>query len=230
MTCRIKLNFLQGTEMTNHLEDLLGKILIAVVFFGLTGVQFLSVVAMLADPWSFDGWLLAFLSRALSLNFLLLVVYLTLTRFPPVDSAQGIEPRISALVGTFALMLLVVLPTGSVGPAWRLFATILIVVGSALSIYAISFLGRSFSIMATARELVQTGPYSVVRHPLYLAEAISIIGIIISNWSVAALILGTIQFGFQFRRMHNEERVLRRNFPEYRAYSERVPMIVPFSR
>jgi protein-S-isoprenylcysteine O-methyltransferase Ste14 len=43
----------------------------------------------------------------------------------------------------------------------------LIVVGHLLAVYALAWLGRSFSIMAEARRLVTDGPYAVVRHPLY---------------------------------------------------------------
>jgi protein-S-isoprenylcysteine O-methyltransferase Ste14 len=124
-------------------------------------------------------------------------------------------------------MLLVVLPTGSVGPEMLMFSTLLVIVGSALSIYCLFWLGRSFSIMATARTLVTGGPYAVVRHPLYAAEAISVVGVMIANWSLAALLVGVVQFAFQFRRMANEEQILRTTFPEYLTYAARVPMLVP---
>jgi protein-S-isoprenylcysteine O-methyltransferase Ste14 len=100
-------------------------------------------------------------------------------------------------------------------------------IGTIFSIYCLHYLGRSFSIMASARELVTHGPYGVVRHPLYLAEGISTVGVILLNWSIWAVMLGLVQMALQFRRMLNEEKVLRAAFPEYADYAARVPMIVP---
>ena len=61
----------------------------------------------------------------------------------------------------------------------------MIVFGTLASVYCLYYLGRSFSIMACARELVTHGPYGVIRHPLYVAEAITVLGIIIANGFVA---------------------------------------------
>ena len=213
--------------MNSKLEDILGKLLMTVAFSYLTGKQVLSIITLLQAPFAFDSWLLIVISRTFSLVFLLLVLYLTLTRLPPKDSAQGIEPRISAIAGTFMLMLLVVLPTGHVPANLQLLATVLIVSGTVLSIVSLYWLGRSFSIMASARSLVQHGPYGIVRHPLYLTEGMTVVGIIITNWSLPALALGVVQFAFQFRRMHHEEQILRQTFPEYEDYAKRVPMFIP---
>lgn len=213
--------------MTSRLEDITGKVFIVLVFFYFTLKQLASIVAIIRFRESIDFWELVLSSRALGLLFLCMVVGLTVIRLPPKHSAKGVEPRLSALAGTFILMLLVVLPAGTVGPELLLVSTALIAIGTGLSIYCIFWLGRSFSIMATARALVTSGPYAVVRHPLYAAEAISVVGFLIAHWSVAALVLGAAQFAFQFRRMFNEEHVLRCEFPEYADYASRVPMFIP---
>jgi protein-S-isoprenylcysteine O-methyltransferase Ste14 len=124
-------------------------------------------------------------------------------------------------------MLLVVLPTATPGLEMRFLSTVLIVVGTLLSIACALWLGQSFSIMATARRLVIKGPYSVIRHPLYAAEAITLVGIVISTWSIASISVGALQFILQYRRILNEERVLSAAFPEYDAYAQRVPMLIP---
>ncbi|NNC36372.1 MAG: isoprenylcysteine carboxylmethyltransferase family protein [Hyphomonadaceae bacterium] len=216
--------------MINKIEDNLGKSLMIFVFAILAFIQSGSVAYLFRFPDQIDNWWLVLISRSFSLIFLVMVVLFTLLRLPPKDNADGIEPRISSIVGTFAMMALIVLPTGEVSEGFRVFSTIMIVVGTLLSIYCLRWLGRSFSIMATARKLVTSGPYGIVRHPLYLVEAITSMGIIISNWSVAAVVVGTIHFAFQFRRMFNEERVLRRTFPEYEKYAEQTPFIIPFSK
>ena len=156
-----------------------------------------------------------------------MVVGLTLIRLQPRQSAEGLEPRLSAFAGTFTLMLLIVLPTGTVSPEWMAASTAMIAVGTALSIYCLIWLGRSFSMMATSRDLVTSGPYSIVRHPLYVAEAISSIGFLVAHWSLAAVLAGGLHFAFQIRRAFIEERILRRTFVEYEDYARSVPMLVP---
>lgn len=213
--------------MNARTEDLLGKALMLAVFAALAIRQGLSLATTLGSASRPPMWLLGTASQFLSLVFVAFVVLMTLRRLPPRSSALGIEPRITAIAGTFALLALVWLPAGRVGVGVQLAATLLLFVGTAASIYCLHFLGRSFSIMASARDLVTRGPYGVVRHPLYLAEGISTIGIILLHWSTAAVIVGAIQIALQFRRMQNEEGVLRAAFPDYAAYAARVPMIIP---
>lgn len=216
--------------MNRKLEDNIGKTLMIIVFYVLTLLQIISIITLFKSPESVDRFWLVFISRSFSLIFLMMVVFFTIRRLPPKDSATGIEPRISSIIGTFALMALIVLPTGEVSDGFRILSTILIVTGTLLSIYCLRWLGRSFSIMATARKLVTGGPYGVVRHPLYLVEALTSIGVVISNWSIASVLVGVVHFAFQFRRMYNEEGVLRKTFPEYEQYAMQTPFIIPFSK
>ncbi len=88
------------------------------------------------------------------------------------------------------------------------------------------WLGQSCAVMAAARKLVTGGPYRFVRHPLYAAELIMILGLILWNLSLtSALLLVAITLP-QLRRAHNEEQVLRQAFPEYEDYARRVPKII----
>ena len=47
----------------------------------------------------------------------------------------------------------------------------------------IAYLGKSFSIIPQARRLVREGPYSVVRHPLYLAEEVALLSCLLRFFS-----------------------------------------------
>jgi protein-S-isoprenylcysteine O-methyltransferase Ste14 len=89
------------------------------------------------------------------------------------------------------------------------------------------WLGRAFSVMAQSRRLVVTGPYSIVRHPLYLCEEISVLGIALAHLSIAAVLIVLVQWMFQLRRMTNEEHVIEATFPEYADYATRTPKILP---
>jgi protein-S-isoprenylcysteine O-methyltransferase Ste14 len=208
-------------------EDLLGKSLMILAFVYLAITQIIGLIfkvrAAMIDP----SFILPAAAQALSLFFVLLMVVMTLRRSAPTSIAIGIEPRLAAISGTFLLMVLVWLPPGKSPFGVQVLGTLLLLAGTAGSIYCLRYLGRSFSIMAAARELVTHGPYGVVRHPLYVAEGFSTLGIIILHWSWPAILIGAAQLALQWRRMQHEERVLRAAFPVYADYALRVPMVVP---
>jgi protein-S-isoprenylcysteine O-methyltransferase Ste14 len=102
-------------------------------------------------------------------------------------------------------------------------SSLLVLFGSAAAVIALVRLGRSLSMMAEARRLVTSGPYRFVRHPLYLAEELAIIGISMQFFSLSTAFVLAVQIAFQLRRMHNEEAVLSEIFPEYAAYRQGPP-------
>ncbi len=81
--------------------------------------------------------------------------------------------------------------------------------------------------MAEARHLVTEGPYAVIRHPLYLAEEIAVLGVFLQFMSFWAGILLVAHFGLQIQRMLNEEQILRQAFPGYEAYMKRTARLIP---
>ena len=81
--------------------------------------------------------------------------------------------------------------------------------------------------MPEARRLVTSGLYGVMRHPLYLAEELATLGILLQFLSVWALLLCAAHIAFQLRRMHNEEMLLAQAFTEYEAYRTRTARLLP---
>ncbi|MGB9153552.1 MAG: isoprenylcysteine carboxylmethyltransferase family protein [Alphaproteobacteria bacterium] len=67
----------------------------------------------------------------------------------------------------------------------------------------------------------------MVRHPLYLAEAIAALGVVINFLSPWALILVAVQLALQIVRIHYEEKVLKENFPEYEEYAKKTWRLIP---
>jgi protein-S-isoprenylcysteine O-methyltransferase Ste14 len=106
-------------------------------------------------------------------------------------------------------------------------STLLILFGSAAAVITLVRLGRSFSMMAEARRLVTSGPYRFVRHPLYIAEELAMIGLLMQFFSLSSAFVLAVQIAFQLRRMHNEEAVLAESFPEYAAYQQRTARLLP---
>ncbi|MDR3531569.1 MAG: isoprenylcysteine carboxylmethyltransferase family protein, partial [Rhodopila sp.] len=118
-------------------------------------------------------------------------------------------------------------PQQELSDTGRLVATALILSGNVLTIAVIWCLGRSFSFVPEARRLVTAGPYSVIRHPLYVAEEVMFAGTTLLYLSPVTLALLALHFGVQVQRMLYEEDVLSRAFPEYASYSRRTWRVVP---
>ena len=159
--------------------------------------------------------------------YLVVIAASVLVRLRPARKARGVEPRISALIGTFLLTAVVILPRRDLSPVAGLVSALLTTAGSALAVVVLAQLRGSFSIMAESRELVTTGVYRIVRHPLYLAEEIAAIGVAMQFFSPWTVLVLAVQIGFQLRRMRNEEVVLTASFPEYLAYRTRTARILP---
>lgn len=168
-------------------------------------------------------------AEASIIAFLAVICIAVIVRLPPVRSVDGVEPYVTAMIGTFLLGVIAYLPAPMTLPVTvHVVALVLVTLGCLLSMYVVFWLGRSISIVPEARRLVTGGPYSVVRHPLYLTEEIAIVGVVLQHLSVWAVLLGIVHWCIQMRRMTNEERILSTVFPHYADYAKRVPRIIPY--
>lgn len=114
--------------------------------------------------------------------------------------------------------------------AVMLVATVLVIAGTAFTLYALRHLGRHFGVVSDVRGLVTSGPYRWARHPLYAGETITIIGLVIAvatPFTVAVFLIG---LALQVWRAKVEEQSLTAAFPEYREYAARTPMLIPFTK
>jgi len=171
--------------------------------------------------------LLMIAARIANVMFLSLIASTALTRLAPIRKAKGIEPRISALLGSFLSMGLALLPMAELGAVLSITSTVLIITGTTMSFVVLRWLGKSFSLLAEARRLVTDGPYRIVRHPLYICEGIAVIGVMLQVISPLAVLIVVVIALVQYRRMVNEEKILNSTFPEYRAYAARTPLVIP---
>lgn len=215
------------TEKTRTTEDKLGKLAMLIIFGYFSYRQILALLSVFVNRDHIPLWGLALCSQIVSMTFLAFILYYTITRLPPRESAAGIMPRVVAIVGTFIMTVLIVIPPEAIPAGMRIVSTLMVIVGSAMSIYCLRQLGQSFSIMATSRALKTHGSYSIVRHPLYAAEVLMIFGVVLGHGIALAFGLGVFWLILQVRRAQYEEVVLRQTFPEYEDYAARVPMLIP---
>ena len=71
--------------------------------------------------------------------------------------------------------------------------------------------------------VVDTGIYSVIRHPMYAGSPLVTVGLSLWLGSYTAALFAAIPLGLLLVRIGLEERFLRRELPGYREYSARVP-------
>src|SRR5213079_2193074 len=110
---------------------------------------------------------------------------------------------------------------------------VLFVAGLLLRWWAIITLGRFFTVDVTiekAHELVDRGPFQIVRHPSYTGVLLSFVGLALSLRNWAALLVILIPIGAAFiHRMNVEEDALSRALgPCYAEYTKRTKRLVPF--
>jgi len=105
------------------------------------------------------------------------------------------------------------------------------VLGLALAIWARVYLGRNWGMPMSQKvdpELVTTGPYSRVRHPIYSGIILAMIGTTIAvslYWLVAVVLIGAY---FLYSAIV-EERLMARLFPgSYPEYKRSTKMLIPF--
>ncbi len=166
-------------------------------------------------------------SRVSVILFLGLMAILFIVRDEPIRKAAGMAPRLAAIAGTFLMSALTFFPRADLGLTQLIGATLVVLIGTSLSAIVLFRLGRSFSLMAEARRLVTTGPYAIVRHPLYLSEEIAIVGTLLQFLSPYTILVFVIHLGIQIQRMKNEEKVLQMAFPDYEQYQARTSRLIP---
>jgi protein-S-isoprenylcysteine O-methyltransferase Ste14 len=103
--------------------------------------------------------------------------------------------------------------------------------GLALAVWARIYIGRNWGMPMSQKvdpELVTSGPYRVVRHPIYSGIILAMIGTAIAiswEWIIVAAVLGAYFVYSAFV----EERTMTERFPDtYPRYRQSSKMLIPF--
>jgi protein-S-isoprenylcysteine O-methyltransferase Ste14 len=164
-----------------------------------------------------------------TITFLGLTVLLFVIRRPVLGRHAGWRGGLVALVGTFLLNVVGFLPVASSASTEAVLASsAVIVLGTLFTMWSLATLGRCFGLMPEARGLVRRGPYAWVRHPVYLGELTSALGMLIVKPHPIIVGLYLAFVGLQYWRTLFEEQALAEAFPdEYPAYRGRVSRLLP---
>ena len=108
----------------------------------------------------------------------------------------------------------------------------LVFAGLGVSCWARLHLGRNWSSRVTVKEgheLIRSGPYALIRHPIYTGMLCAIAGtaLVENQWRA---LLALLLMGFSFwRKLRVEERLMALTFPgAYRDYCARTAALIPF--
>jgi protein-S-isoprenylcysteine O-methyltransferase Ste14 len=154
-------------------------------------------------------------------------------------SLPSLGPRGEGWVAAQALLLAAVALSGLLGPAWSgpgraLAAAVgvaLIASGMILAIRGLRDLRHALTPFPYPRadaELVETGVYAHVRHPIYGGAVIGAVGWGLLTASPVALVLAVGLLGFFELKSRREEAWLTERFAGYPAYRTRTRRLIPW--
>ncbi|MGB8213444.1 MAG: isoprenylcysteine carboxylmethyltransferase family protein [Anaerolineales bacterium] len=104
--------------------------------------------------------------------------------------------------------------------------------GLLFSAWARRHLGRNWSQAVTIKEsheLITSGPYALVRHPIYTGLLLGFVGTAVALGQWRGLLAVALVFVVLWRKLRLEEKCMLAQFGEpYEAYSRRVAALVPY--
>ncbi len=187
--------------------------------------QILTHPAMFEQPDS--GVVIAALVRVSQWMFVALLAILPVFRLRPIAKSDRILPRLIALVAVCLPPMFMLLDRAPADLAFNSVSVVLSITANVFLVVTVSFLGRSLSVMPEARQLVTSGPYTIVRHPLYLCEILGVVAMVLQCRSLSATALFVLIVTLQVARALWEEAVLARAFADFAAYRAHTPFLIP---
>jgi protein-S-isoprenylcysteine O-methyltransferase Ste14 len=174
-----------------------------------------------------SGGILRSLGAVFVLAFYALAIWCYLRRGPAVATSASVTSHAAALAATWLPFALPLLHGSVPGPGRQALSDALVVCGGAWSLWSLRFLSRNVSVLAQARDVVDQGPYRFVRHPLYVGEIVSTLGIALAANSYLAVASWLVLCALQVYRAAREEQVLLQALPAYRSYRGRTAALLP---
>ena len=128
--------------------------------------------------------------------------------------SKRVDDWLVGFAGTFLALLFGPTSSAPVGPP--ALATSCMVVGLLVHVSAKLTLRRSFGVVAANRGIKTTGPYQLVRHPMYTGYMISQAGLLLAGPTLNNAVVLCVCWSFFLWRINAEERILRAD-PSYSA-------------
>src|SRR6266705_384468 len=197
-----------GRRSGGYWRDLVFSRLLPAIFFSFFLVRQLLFVCDGLHNLGSATDLLFLIQQCLALAYFTMLVVLYSVRLPKRGTDQRLGVVFIAFTGTFTAIAASFLPGGERRDALVLPADIIATIGLAYSVWGLAYLRRSFSIVPEARRLVTGGPYALSRHPVYLGEIVTAIGINLATFGLPSALAVLYFVICEVLRMRGEERVL----------------------
>jgi protein-S-isoprenylcysteine O-methyltransferase Ste14 len=154
------------------------------------------------------------------------------------SAKEGSHPRRSRLPRLLIIVLVIVLlrvfGAGRLAiddPILETLGAVLFLAGLGMAVWARLYLGRNWGMPMTRKdepELVTSGPYRLVRHPIYSGILLAMLGTALATdlyWLIVLIVMGTY-FLYSARV---EEKLMADIFPNtYPSYKASTKMLIPF--
>jgi protein-S-isoprenylcysteine O-methyltransferase Ste14 len=116
-------------------------------------------------------------------------------------------------------------------PSLAPLGALLAIIGIGIAIWARRYLGKNWGTPQSVKEnpeLVTTGPYVYIRHPIYSGVLLAMIGTALVTAAIWFVIL-VIAAGYFIYSAYQEQKLMLKTFPDtYPAYKARTKMLIPF--
>jgi protein-S-isoprenylcysteine O-methyltransferase Ste14 len=170
------------------------------------------------------------LNRVLTVAFFGFLVAIYTIRSRAIAQDHNPVAIAAAMTGSFVLYGLFLIPDqGRSTNVWVLAASDMgLACGMIWALYSLTYLGRRFSIIPEARGLVTSGPYRLVRHPIYLGEIVAGFGLVLPTLLTLHFLVFALFLAAQIVRTVFEERILRTTYPQYEAYARHTRRLIPY--
>ena len=120
------------------------------------------------------------------------------------------------------------------GPLWTAAVGLRILEGAGLALGLWALLAMRLAnlhILPDVRpnaQLVQRGPYRLIRHPMYSALLLTTLPLLVDHFSWVRLLFWLVLLSDLLIKLHYEERLLTASYPNYPAYQQQTKRLVPF--
>ena len=119
-------------------------------------------------------------------------------------------------------------------PQQELFAWLglsLCLIGVGFAIWSRQVLAKSWNVatgVTAHHALIQSGPYAVVRHPIYFGMFLAMLGTALAVGELRAFINLIVSLSEGWTKLNQEEAILQKEFPDaYAGYQHRVKRLIP---
>jgi len=178
----------------------MGRRFADLLLFGVTAVE-LALLWFLTPAFTVTDW--NYLSQHV------IVLGIALTRPSPRAKDYSLRSGAAVLVAyayPYAQMIYINWIPGK--PAWPMAGLVLVTAGACWSLVSLLTLGRMFGVRPALRGLVTSGPYALVRHPIYLSYVVEDIAYNLQEWNAGTVLIVVVGWASLIYRIHAEERIL----------------------